>query len=178
MTNEKTQAEKIADALADWAESLEAGLGAIREISLNPAYLKMRTPRETMATLVHEMCHLWQQVYGKPSRGGYHNAEWADAMDRVGLTPSTTAAPGGARTGQKVSHYIAIGGAFERAFEALPEGARLPFVCDETPRAKAAAKRASKSPYVCGCGCKVWGKPGLRLTCDTCGDAFEVEENK
>ena len=84
------------------------------EISLNPASLRIRKPIEVASTLVHEMVHLWQQEFGRPSRTGYHNAEWAAKMDEVGLTPSSTAAPGGERVGQAVSHYIAPGGRFAR----------------------------------------------------------------
>ena len=35
-------------------------------------------------------------------------------MGAIGLIPSDTGAPGGKQTGQKVSHYIAGGGRFER----------------------------------------------------------------
>ena len=31
------------------------------------------------------MCHQWQQHFGKPSRNGYHNKQWADKMESVGL---------------------------------------------------------------------------------------------
>src|SRR4051812_7531081 len=54
------------------------------EISLNPQLLKERSPIETAATLVHELCHLWQHVFGTPSRPGYHNREWAEKMEAVG----------------------------------------------------------------------------------------------
>ena len=40
------------------------------------------------------MTHLEQAHFGKPSRNGYHNKEWADLMERVGLMPSDTGAPG------------------------------------------------------------------------------------
>ena len=77
------------------------------EIALNPAHFRSRTTEESLSTLVHEMCHLEQHHFGKPSRSGYHNKQWAGMMNAVGLIPSDTAAPGGKETGQKVSHYIA-----------------------------------------------------------------------
>ena len=46
--------------------------------------------------------------------GGYHNAEWASKMESVGLVPSTTGAPGGARVGQAVSHYVDGEGRWQR----------------------------------------------------------------
>ena len=59
------------------------------EISLTPTTL-YRMPIEIFSTLVHEMCHLWQWEFGKPSRNGYHNKEWAAKMKAVGLIPSHT----------------------------------------------------------------------------------------
>jgi hypothetical protein len=63
------------------------------EIALNPAHFKERTDEESLSTLVHEMCHLEQHHFGKPSRNGYHNKEWAAAMKSVGLVPSDTGQP-------------------------------------------------------------------------------------
>jgi predicted SprT family Zn-dependent metalloprotease len=69
------------------------------EISINPAYLSQAPFREVCQTLVHEMCHLWQFAFGKPSRTCYHNKEWAHKMEDIGLMPSDTGEPGGARIG-------------------------------------------------------------------------------
>src|SRR3954451_16498428 len=76
------------------------------EIALNPAHFRSRTSEEILSTLVHEMVHLGQFHRGEPSRSGYHNRQWADEMARVGLIASHTGAPGGRRTGQRVTHYI------------------------------------------------------------------------
>jgi hypothetical protein len=82
------------------------------EIALNPAYFAQRTPVEVLSTLVHEMCHLWQHHFGKPSRNSYHNKEWAAKMVHVGLLPTATGEPGGKQTGHKVAHVIAEDGCF------------------------------------------------------------------
>lgn len=74
---------------------------------------------EWHSTLVHEMCHLWQEDFGKPSRGGYHNRQWADKMIQVGLMPTDTGEPGGQLTGQRVTHYIIPDGKFEQVFKTL-----------------------------------------------------------
>jgi hypothetical protein len=55
-------------------ERWENGRARSHEISLSARHLTDRPPSEVAATLVHEMCHLWQFVYGEPSRPGYHNA--------------------------------------------------------------------------------------------------------
>ena len=65
------------------------------EIALNPDTFEDRTDMEILNTLAHEMCHLWQHYFGKPSRGGYHNREWATMMEKIGLMPSSTSEPGG-----------------------------------------------------------------------------------
>jgi hypothetical protein len=89
------------------------------EIALNPSHFRERSTEQSLSTLIHEMAHLEQHHFGKPSRSGYHNKEWAGMMRAVGLIPSDIAAPGGKEVGQKVSHYIELGGRFERACSEL-----------------------------------------------------------
>ena len=85
------------------------------EIAMNPAFFAVMPILETMQTLVHEMCHLWQFHFGKPGRGRYHNEEWAQKMESIGLMPSSTGAPGGARTGERMADYALEGGPFVKA---------------------------------------------------------------
>jgi hypothetical protein len=150
------------------------------EISLCPDYLRSRDARDSASTLVHEMVHLWQHAHGKPSRRGYHNAEWAKEMDRVGLAPSDTGEPGGQRTGQRMTHYIVEEGPFDKAFTALGSEWMLPFLAgDGRLIGKGKPKRKldrSKLKHMCGCGQAAWGKAGLRLMCADChGNLLPVE---
>jgi hypothetical protein len=92
----------------------------IHEISLNPHYLD-RPDIEWHSTLVHEMVHLWQQDFGKPSRSNYHNKQWARKMEEIGLIPSSTGQPGGKKTGQGITHYVDSNGQFIEAFNCLME---------------------------------------------------------
>lgn len=85
------------------------------EIALNPSFFAVHPLVETMATMVHEMCHLWQHEFGNPGRGRYHNKQWADKMESIGLMPSDTGRPGGLRTGDRVADYPIDGGAFLHA---------------------------------------------------------------
>jgi hypothetical protein len=150
----------------------EKGAATTHEISLNPQLLRERTPLETAATLVHELCHLWQFSFGTPSRAGYHNREWARKMEAVGLMPSSTGEPGGRRTGQQVSHYVLPGEAFARAFEMMPAEYRLPWRGRPVEPARR-PRRPSKVKYACpGCRTNVWGKPGLSLVCPACDRLF------
>lgn len=99
------------------------------EIALNPAYFANHSVKELLQTLVHEMCHQWQQHYGKPSRNGYHNKQWADKMQSIGLMPSSSGEPGGARTGQHMGDYPISGGEFEFHSRRLIQAAfELPWV--------------------------------------------------
>jgi SprT-like family len=88
------------------------------EIALNPAYFAERHIKQILSTLAHEMAHR-QQHFGKPSRGGYHNKEWAAKMKEIGLHPSSTGTIGGKETGQSMGHYIVTGGAYDRAYAEL-----------------------------------------------------------
>ncbi|CAM2164597.1 Zinc metalloproteinase Mpr protein [Burkholderia latens] len=89
------------------------------EIAMNPSYFAIRSIRETLSTLVHEMVHGWQFHFGKPGRRGYHNREWAFRMESIGLMPSNTGEPGGRKVGEQMTHYIVDGGPFDRACAAL-----------------------------------------------------------
>jgi predicted SprT family Zn-dependent metalloprotease len=170
----------------------------IHEISLNPDHLG-RPSIEWHATLVHEMCHLWQQDFGHPSRGAYHNKEWAYKMDTIGLIPSDTGEPGGKKTGQNMTHYINPEGAFMRIFNSLTtetlEALRIKYLpafqhTTLPPRRRAVDGRTkgleepdnegggetekynSKTKYSCPCGNNVWGRPGLDIVCGECGEEF------
>ncbi|MDD5406946.1 MAG: SprT-like domain-containing protein [Sulfurovaceae bacterium] len=86
----------------------------IHELALNPAYFTSCNFIEVFQTMVHEMCHLWQFEHGKPSRRSYHNKEWAQKMESIGLIPSSTGVPGGSKTGQNMNDYPQKNGLFER----------------------------------------------------------------
>jgi hypothetical protein len=98
-------------------------------------------------------------------------------MEELGLMPSSTAAPGGDRTGQRVSHYIIDGGAFARAFDAMPAECLLPWTCEELGGGKKKPMR-SKVKFTCpGCEANAWGKPGLLLRCGECDLPMASEED-
>jgi predicted SprT family Zn-dependent metalloprotease len=161
-----------------WSE--REGCRRTDEIALNPETFRTRTTPEVLSTLVHEMCHLQQHHFGKPSRSGYHNAQWAAMMEAVGLIPSDTAMPGGKPTGQSVSHYIAPGGAFDMACKVLLEqGFTIPWQAMTRDEATAKKKAASKTKYTCGtCGVNAWAKPGTALLCGDCLEAMEAEDGE
>ena len=137
------------------------------ELALNPDAFTDRTDEEILSTLVHEMVHVWQEMYGHPS-GHYHNREWAQRMKEIGLYPSQTGEPGGKETGQSVSHYILPNGPYAQAYAKLStRGFELHW------QSKAGTHRGieSKTKYTCTtCGLNAWAKPTARLICGKCYD--------
>lgn len=171
----------------------------IHEISLTP-YTFYREPRLVFSTLVHEMVHLWQWKFGSPSRNGYHNKEWAEKMEEVGLIPSETGKEGGKKTGQSMTHYIEESGLYDRLFDKIPSSLLLPFTSFEGDMIKAMidanankvnstkigkidpkiekrnrliSSGRKKTKYTCtACKVNVWGKPKLKIICGDCKNDF------
>jgi len=86
---------------------------------MNPSYFAVVPLLEIMQTMCHEMAHLQQHHFGTPGRGRYHNVEWANKMESIGLMPSSTGKPGGKKTGDCVADYPIEGGRFLAACEEL-----------------------------------------------------------
>jgi len=151
------------------------------EIMVNPDLFRSVPEVEVMGTLVHEMVHCWQAHFGKPSRKAYHNKEWSLKMQLVGLMPSSTGAPGGAKVGQKMADYPIGGGLFLQFFNDLKKsGYKInwsPVSLESSKEAKPKAK--SKLKYSCPtCDLNVWGKPDLNISCGDCDESLEQEENE
>lgn len=163
------------------------------QIMLSSVALAEHGASETHGTLVHEMCHMWQHVHGKPTRGGYHNREWADKMIEVGLTPSDTGREGGKQTGQQMDHYVTSGGRFETLSTELIDSGKYPIrwadllgMLAKTPSlaptlvGKAAGdgglitlpyagpgpRSGKRVKYVCPiCGNAAWGRGEMNISC-------------
>jgi hypothetical protein len=92
------------------------------EVAINPCYLASNSLLQLFQTIVHELCHLWQHEFGrKKPRRGYHNQEWAEKMEEIGLIPTSTGNAGGNRVGQKMSDYPSEDGRFIKVSRALVE---------------------------------------------------------
>lgn len=92
------------------------------EIAINPCYLANQSLLILFQTIVHELCHLWQHQYGRHKpRPGYHNQEWAEKMERIGLIPSATGDIGGKKIGQKMADYPSPDGEFMQVSRGLVE---------------------------------------------------------
>ena len=139
------------------------------EININPAMLQLE-PQIVASILVHEACHHLQYMYGKPSRGGYHNKQFAKLMAYMGLMCSDTCMPGGKTTGQRMGHYIINGGLFEQAFQAMPREYLIPFTSYNGPKKLRHSPRSkNKIKYECPvCDTALWGKPNQNVGCLNC----------
>jgi hypothetical protein len=174
----------------------------IHEIALNPDEFPGRSDAGVLSTLVHEMVHVWQQEYGRPGRGRYHNREWAITMHSIGLMPSATGEPGGAVTGDHVSHYILEDGLFLSACRTFLEKYRLIWESSGMQRGMPSGMQAgmegameplengnatehpqgpirktqTRSKFTCPiCGLNAWAKPDAQMDCHACSS--EVGES-
>lgn len=156
---------------------------AIPEININPAILHL-PESEVMQTLVHELCHHAQQLYGHPGRRGYHNREFSKIMFSVGLMCSSTGMPGGKITGRAMADYAVEGGVFLQAFNYMPKEFLLPFklfeqefitttLADASTGDKVLADK-NKTKYSClTCRVNLWGKPDISVICGKCGQQLK-----
>ncbi len=148
------------------------------EIALNPAHFATRTPTKILSTLAHEMVHLHQHHFGKPSRNGSHNKQWAAKMRDIGLIPTSTGQPGGKETGQKVTHLIDEAGRFAKACAAFLATSPAILYHDRAGEGEARKKKAaSTTKYTClTCGTNAWAKPDTNHICGDCAEPMEPEE--
>lgn len=176
----------------------KTGKQIIHEISINPDTFNV-DDEELHRTLVHEMCHLWQEDFGKPSRRCYHNREWSNKMISVGLMPSHNGQPGGRVTGQSMNDYTIEGGRFQQKYQDIvssgTDDLKLPYypakpllvsavaiLAGETETGEESGEEGESAPsasgkkvrYMCDCETKVWGKPGLNILCGDCGQPFSA----
>ena len=146
------------------------------EIALNPTHFRELETEEVLATLAHEMTHLWQVHFGKPGRGRDHNREWAEKMKVIGLQPTDTGKEGGQETGERVFHMIVEGGAFDKAVRRLISRGFAIAWTERIEREKESEQekggRESKSgkrvKYLCtheGCKVSMQGRSDLEPLC-------------
>lgn len=141
--------------------------GRAHELAMNPDTFRDRSDKDILSTLAHEMAHVWQQSFGKPSRNGYHNTEWARKMKEIGLQPSHTGEPGGNETGSHMTHYILGDGLYTKVCDKLlSKGLKLNW--QSQPEMKISL-RSSKTKFSCPeCNQNAWAKPTANLLCGNC----------
>lgn len=150
----------------------------VSEIALNPESMG-RTVKEVLSTLVHEMVHHEQHVFGKPSKSG-HNVEWCEWMERIDLTPVGVGNCKGKRSGRNFTHEIVEGGAFDKAADKFLARKSTDMSWFSPGGAKFKKQDYTKVKHTCDCGCNIWGKfnpdaeePGIDAWCGHCDSAFK-----
>jgi hypothetical protein len=174
--------------------STDDGKKFTHEIAMNPEYMALPVIA-VLQVLAHEMCHLWQHCHGQSGRRGYHNKEWGDKMEAIGLMPSGTGKPGGKKTGERMSDYPIEGGKFLKVaasmldthykvswadringLSSLVSGQSVDEEGEEDGEetGEQPAPVKSKNKYSCPCGNNIWGKPGLEIMCMECNELFSM----
>ncbi|MBW1781270.1 MAG: SprT-like domain-containing protein [Deltaproteobacteria bacterium] len=64
------------------------GFGLKENININQCHLH-RPLWEILVILIHEMCHSWQDLYGKASGSWFHNKEFRNKMAEIGIVMDT-----------------------------------------------------------------------------------------
>jgi predicted SprT family Zn-dependent metalloprotease len=156
------------------------------EIAMNPQHFLEQPMAEVLSTLAHEMAHLWQAHFGKPSRSSYHNRQWGGKMKEIGLYPSSTGRPDGKETGQHMSHYTIKDGPFDSTCKRLlSDGFTLAWgeLLSQVKKHKDRddddedEDRTNRVKYTCPqCSVNAWGKPDLSLICGVCTVQLEAAE--
>ena len=154
------------------------------EIALNPSHFRDRPQEEVLATLAHEMVHLWQHHFGTPGRGRYHNKEWAEKMKSIGLQPTSTGKDDGPETGDVMGHLILPDGPFDRAVRKLLARGMVVLWTEQPEKrpdadgdedAPAESKSGKRVRYICPHGdMKAWARHGAKLVCGEHMEPMEV----
>lgn len=170
------------------------------EIGINPMMFGKYPMIEILKTITHEMCHLWQHHFGNKCKMTYHNKEWGEKMESIGLMPSNTGSFGGSKTGQQMMEYVIEDGCFDLKSKKLIENqvfqklwfdilAPVTYVEENIEfdtnineiqsniQNNIKIKINNKIKYSCpACKSNVWGKKELHIICDDCKESF-VEQH-
>ena len=174
----------------------------LQYMGINPKYLN-RDMSDILATICHELCHIYENAYIHIPRGGYHDKQWVELMKDCGLNPvflnkcktsvSTKVVEDGDFTKFVAKFKENHGEDYFNIVEYSPIVEHLTKVSlgiedddedDDTPKADNADKpvkkyNRNKIKYTCpACGAKVWGKAGLHIECTDCACSFEEEEHE
>lgn len=118
---------------------------------------------QVLATLVHEMVHLWQHHEGAPSRNNHHNLEWHAEARRVGFRTRKGDYRGHTEPSEEFEAAV-------KAFE--PRLTGIPFRFNRRSRKSLPTGKLKK--WVCRCGDYAVRVAIARFdaTCNRCGRKF------
>lgn len=134
------------------------GFGLKGEIIINCSHLKGEF-WEVLGTLLHELLHGWQQAFGRPGRGNYHNREFRDKAASFGLIID----PRGVTQYRPESPFFELLGR---------HGIRPPELAQPTETRRVAA-RSKLRKWSCGCTNVRVAVPTFSARCLNCDRLFE-----
>ena len=143
------------------------GFGLKENININQCYLDGPL-WEILSTLLHEMCHSWQNQYGKPSSSWFHNKEFKIKMSEVGIIVNNR------------GHHVWVAGPF--VFFLEKHGVK--FGCSrnsegfiKVPQKPKITGRSKLKKWRCACGqtARV-GKKEFFAICTLCEGQFALVE--
>jgi predicted SprT family Zn-dependent metalloprotease len=149
------------------------GLALKHRINLNSLHAD-RPLSEILRSLAHELCHCWQQVYGKPPKPSsvrdhnYHNSEFRRRMQEIGIPCN--------------KRGVSLG--MEEPFvgflkELGVEADSIPFkqANDEEDQKGPARPGSRLKPWSCGCSTRVWASAGVLViaACLKCRKLFQPQ---
>lgn len=141
----------------------------ISEIGLNPDTFEDRSDLEILSTLVHEQCHLYQFIYGEPSRRGYHNWDFAKIMENVGLRTTVTGEWNSRRVGQKMTHLVIEGDKFEKIAGAFLLNGNKFYWNSVVETKEAKERKKTREKFTCpSCLQSAQAKKTAKLMCGVC----------
>ena len=164
----------------------------LQYLGINPQYLD-RDLKEVLATIAHELCHVYENEYIHIPRNGYHDKKWEDLLKGCGLEPkymnkSKTSVSTVIPDNSCFTDFVDI---FRQKYDkdsmffnvvSYSQKYEKSMTDDSTDRADNADKpmkkyNRNKIKYVCpSCSSKVWGKPNLNILCSDCNEKFEAED--
>jgi hypothetical protein len=124
---------------------------------------------EILRTLTHEIGHQWQYIHGKPGKHRYHNKEFQQKMDAIGIPCNDR------------GHSLGMQESFISFLRELGVDAdATAFKKSRDAESQSQSKPGSRlKPWACHCT-RVWASVGVKVeaTCNTCKSAFEPQQPK
>jgi hypothetical protein len=139
--------------------------GIKENININSAHLN-RPLWDILTTLIHEMAHSWQTLYGKPSNSWFHNKEFQLKMLEFGIFCNSKGCHQG--VGDPFVYLLKKHGIiFNQTVE--PDG-----IIKIPPKAKTKGKSKLKK-WTCGCTNVRVAVKDFEAKCLKCGNKFEKD---
>jgi hypothetical protein len=139
--------------------------GIPENINLNSAHLN-RPMWDILATLLHEMTHRWQAIYGKPSKSWFHNKEFQLKMMNLGIVCNSKGCHSG--VGDPFVYLLKKHGIiFNFDSEAETNG------IIKIPTRAQLKGRSKLIKWSCGCANIRVAVKDFKAKCLTCGNDFE-----